>query len=213
MRGFLPPQSAYADLFVVDALWSDFEMGHFRDALHWYSGQDVTMGGYVRPSSPRERPSRSSVYPKRAPVEGSGRRACSRHPARTAAGRHDRMPNDTGRAEPEARASYHDLSSGAAIIDHEQLGWVGRPAIPGNRAGTSGAGRRQRTCRSPVEKEKSTTPARLRRPLARPAPPAVRAADSAPSGPRAPRRPPLPSRWTLRALPRPGRGRPCSRRR
>ncbi len=45
LSGFLPLQSAYADLFVVDALWPDFEMGHFWDALSWYGGQDVTMGG------------------------------------------------------------------------------------------------------------------------------------------------------------------------
>ncbi len=45
LSGFLPLQSAYADLFVVDALWPDFEMEHFYDALRWYGGQDVTMGG------------------------------------------------------------------------------------------------------------------------------------------------------------------------
>jgi undecaprenyl diphosphate synthase len=45
LSGFLPLQSAYADLYVLDALWPDFEMEHFYDALRWYGGQDVTMGG------------------------------------------------------------------------------------------------------------------------------------------------------------------------
>ena len=45
LSGFLPLQSAYADLYVVDALWPDFEVGHLYDALRWYGGQDVTMGG------------------------------------------------------------------------------------------------------------------------------------------------------------------------
>jgi undecaprenyl diphosphate synthase len=45
LSGFLPLQSAYADLFVVDALWPDFEMEHFDNALRWYGGQDITLGG------------------------------------------------------------------------------------------------------------------------------------------------------------------------
>lgn len=45
LSGFLPLQSAYADLYVVDALWPDFEVDHFYDALRWYGGQDVTLGG------------------------------------------------------------------------------------------------------------------------------------------------------------------------
>ena len=45
LSGFLPLQSAYADIYVVDAMWPDFEVGHFYDALRWYQGQDVTMGG------------------------------------------------------------------------------------------------------------------------------------------------------------------------
>jgi undecaprenyl diphosphate synthase len=45
LSGFLPLQSAYADLYVVDAMWPEFEVGHFYDALRWYAGQDVTLGG------------------------------------------------------------------------------------------------------------------------------------------------------------------------
>ena len=45
LSGFLPLQSAYADLYVVDAMWPDFEVEHFHEALRWYSVQDVTLGG------------------------------------------------------------------------------------------------------------------------------------------------------------------------
>ncbi len=45
LSGFLPLQSAYADLYVVDAMWPDFEAGHFHDALRWYGDQDITLGG------------------------------------------------------------------------------------------------------------------------------------------------------------------------
>lgn len=45
LSGFLPYQSAYADVFVVDALWPDMELNEFDDALAWYARQDVTRGG------------------------------------------------------------------------------------------------------------------------------------------------------------------------
>lgn len=45
LSGFLPVQSVYADLYVVDALWPDFQMEQFHDALRWYAEQDVTLGG------------------------------------------------------------------------------------------------------------------------------------------------------------------------
>lgn len=45
LSGFLPLQSAYADLYVVDEMWPDFETEQFFNALRWYSGQDVTLGG------------------------------------------------------------------------------------------------------------------------------------------------------------------------
>ncbi|HZK30161.1 MAG TPA: undecaprenyl diphosphate synthase family protein [Methanoregula sp.] len=45
LSGFLPLQSAYADLCVVDAMWPDFEVEQFYDALRWYQDQDITRGG------------------------------------------------------------------------------------------------------------------------------------------------------------------------
>jgi len=45
LSGFLPVQSVYADIFVIDALWPDFEPGHLEDALSWLARQDQTLGG------------------------------------------------------------------------------------------------------------------------------------------------------------------------
>ena len=45
LSGFLPVQSVYADFYVVDNLWPDFEDHDFYDALKWYDKQDVTLGG------------------------------------------------------------------------------------------------------------------------------------------------------------------------
>jgi len=45
LSGFLPIQSIYADFYVVDEMWPDFDKQHFYDALKWYEGQDVTLGG------------------------------------------------------------------------------------------------------------------------------------------------------------------------
>lgn len=45
LSGFLPVQSVYADIFVVDEMWPDFKLEHFYDALDWYQSQDVTLGG------------------------------------------------------------------------------------------------------------------------------------------------------------------------
>ena len=45
LSGFLPVQSVYADFYVVDALWPDFEPEQFYEALRWYEKQDVTLGG------------------------------------------------------------------------------------------------------------------------------------------------------------------------
>lgn len=45
LSGFLPVQSAYADFYVVDALWPDFSEKHVIDALQWYDRQDITLGG------------------------------------------------------------------------------------------------------------------------------------------------------------------------
>jgi undecaprenyl diphosphate synthase len=45
LSGFLPVQSVYADIFVLDALWPDFEPQHLDTALAWLGQQDRTMGG------------------------------------------------------------------------------------------------------------------------------------------------------------------------
>jgi undecaprenyl diphosphate synthase len=45
LSGFLPVQSVYADIFVIDALWPDFEPQHLDAALAWLSRQDRTLGG------------------------------------------------------------------------------------------------------------------------------------------------------------------------
>jgi len=45
LSGFLPIQAVYADFFVVDAYWPDYDVSQFHDALDWYAKQDVTLGG------------------------------------------------------------------------------------------------------------------------------------------------------------------------
>jgi len=45
LSGFLPVQSVYADFYVVEAPWPDFRPEHFHEALRWYQGQDITLGG------------------------------------------------------------------------------------------------------------------------------------------------------------------------
>lgn len=45
LSGFLPVQSVYADFYVVDAFWPDFEMPQFEAALDWFAQQDRTLGG------------------------------------------------------------------------------------------------------------------------------------------------------------------------
>lgn len=45
LSGFLPVQSVYADFFVVDDYWPDYDDSHFERALEWYSRQDRTLGG------------------------------------------------------------------------------------------------------------------------------------------------------------------------
>lgn len=45
LSGFLPVQSAYADFYVAEPYWPDFEPEQFYEALRWYSKQDVTLGG------------------------------------------------------------------------------------------------------------------------------------------------------------------------
>lgn len=45
LSGFLPVQSVYADFYVIDDYWPDFNQQHFFDALNWYQTSDVTLGG------------------------------------------------------------------------------------------------------------------------------------------------------------------------
>lgn len=45
LSGFLPIQSVYADMYVLDDLWPDFVPEHLYQALDWYQSQDVTLGG------------------------------------------------------------------------------------------------------------------------------------------------------------------------
>jgi undecaprenyl diphosphate synthase len=45
LSGFLPVQSIYADFYVIDDYWPDFEPGQFYKALEWYDKQDITLGG------------------------------------------------------------------------------------------------------------------------------------------------------------------------
>lgn len=45
LSGFLPVQAVYADFYVVDRLWPDFQKEDFWQALEWYQKQDVTLGG------------------------------------------------------------------------------------------------------------------------------------------------------------------------
>ncbi|SFM42283.1 undecaprenyl diphosphate synthase family protein [Nitrosomonas communis] len=45
LSGFLPAQSVYADIYVVEQYWPDFEPSHFESALKWFKYQDRTLGG------------------------------------------------------------------------------------------------------------------------------------------------------------------------
>jgi len=45
LSGFLPLQAAYADIYVVNALWPDASKMDLVSAFQWYAEQDPTMGG------------------------------------------------------------------------------------------------------------------------------------------------------------------------
>jgi undecaprenyl diphosphate synthase len=45
LSGFLPVQSVYADLYVVEDYWPDYRPEHLDAALRWYAHQDRTLGG------------------------------------------------------------------------------------------------------------------------------------------------------------------------
>ena len=45
LSGFLPVQTAYADIYIIKDFWPDYQKGHLHEALSWYDKQDITMGG------------------------------------------------------------------------------------------------------------------------------------------------------------------------
>lgn len=45
LSGFLPIQTVYSDICVLNELWPDFDESQFDRALEWYRRQDVTLGG------------------------------------------------------------------------------------------------------------------------------------------------------------------------
>lgn len=45
LSGFLPMQCVYADFFVIDHYWPDYQDKDLTDAFCWYAKQDVTLGG------------------------------------------------------------------------------------------------------------------------------------------------------------------------
>ena len=45
LSGFLPIQSIYADFYVIDEMWPDFNIEQVYKALEWYQDQDITLGG------------------------------------------------------------------------------------------------------------------------------------------------------------------------
>ena len=45
LSGFLPVQSVYADFYVVNEYWPDFEISHLEKAIAWFREQDRTLGG------------------------------------------------------------------------------------------------------------------------------------------------------------------------
>lgn len=45
LSGMLPIQSVYADFYVVEDLWPDFDERDFDAAISWYDKQDITLGG------------------------------------------------------------------------------------------------------------------------------------------------------------------------
>lgn len=45
LSGMLPVQSVYADFYVAENLWPDYQDEDFDKAIKWYDKQDVTLGG------------------------------------------------------------------------------------------------------------------------------------------------------------------------
>ena len=45
LSGFLPIQSVYSDIYVIEDYWPDFKREHLLEAIEWYQTTDVTLGG------------------------------------------------------------------------------------------------------------------------------------------------------------------------
>ena len=45
LSGFLPIQTVYSDICILQELWPDYQEEQFEYALNWYQKQDVTLGG------------------------------------------------------------------------------------------------------------------------------------------------------------------------
>ena len=45
LSGFLPIQSIYADFYILDEMWPDYNTEQVYKALEWYQDQDITLGG------------------------------------------------------------------------------------------------------------------------------------------------------------------------
>ncbi len=45
ISGFLPIQTVYSDIYIIDEYWPDFTDNHFLEALKWYQTTDITLGG------------------------------------------------------------------------------------------------------------------------------------------------------------------------
>ncbi len=45
LSGFLPVQSVYADFYVIEDYWPDYQPQHFDQALRWFRQQDRMLRG------------------------------------------------------------------------------------------------------------------------------------------------------------------------
>ena len=45
LSGFLPIQTVYADFYVIEDFWPDYNSNHLYEALDWFQSQDITLGG------------------------------------------------------------------------------------------------------------------------------------------------------------------------
>lgn len=45
LSGFLPIQSVYSDIYIIDDYWPEYKKQHFIDGLNWYQNTDTTLGG------------------------------------------------------------------------------------------------------------------------------------------------------------------------